>query len=138
MIMRGLQWPGKPLQLVSLHVHVSSCYVSVHLHSQLFSVQIGDKNLLQSQNVVELQNLIWEARTKYYNIGLELRPDAATLDSITQSQYHQVDDCFHAVLGACIRKGITKTMIVNALKSPTVGNDKIAEEVQNHSFILIH
>lgn len=96
---------------------------------------IADKRLLQNHNLVELQNLTWEARTKYYNIGLELGLDATTLDSITQSRYHQVDECFHAVLGACIRKGITKAMIVDALKSPTVGNDVTADQVQNHSFI---
>ena len=100
----------------------------------LFPILIADKNFLRNDNLVELQKLIWEARTKYYYIGLELGLDATTLNSIEQSQYHQVDDCFHAVLDACIRKGITKTKIVDALKSPTVGNDMIADQVQNHSF----
>lgn len=118
--------------MVSLYV--SSCYVRVNMHSYLFPVLIADKNWLQNNNLAELQKLIWEARTKYYNIGLELGLDATTLESIEQSQHHQVEKCFHAVLDACLRKGITKTMIVDALKSPTVSNDMIADQVQNHSF----
>ena len=76
---------------------------------------------------------MWEARSKWYNIGLEFGLTAGTLDAIKQSNHHVVDDCFRATLMEWMRNSKLKptlSSLADALKSPTVGLAQLAEDIK--------
>ena len=76
---------------------------------------------------------MWEARSKWYNIGLELGLSSGTLDAIKQSNHHIADDCFRATLMEWLRNSELKPTLcslANALKSPTVGLAQLAEDIK--------
>jgi hypothetical protein len=75
---------------------------------------------------------VWEGRSKWYNIGLELGLTAGTLDAIKQTNHHDVDDCFRATLKEWLSSSDLKptlSSLADALKSRTVGLAQLAEDV---------
>ena len=76
---------------------------------------------------------MWEARSKWYNIGLELGLTVGTLDAIKKSNHCDVDDCFRATLIEWMRNSKLKptlSSLADALKSPTVGLPHLAEDIE--------
>ena len=73
----------------------------------------------------------WDARTKWYKIGLELDVDSDTLDSIEMEKSH-IDDRFIAMLKTWLRAvnpRPTLAALAEALRSPTVGYGHLAEQI---------
>ena len=81
-------------------------------------------------SLTELQKTIWDARPRYFNIGLDLGIDENTIQSIQISKKDRVEDCFQAVLSECVKKGITWDQVAEVLKAPAVGYEMLAEQVQ--------
>ena len=76
---------------------------------------------------------MWEARSKWYNIGLELGLKAGTLEAIKQSNHCDVDNCFRATLMEWLKNSKLKptlSSLADALKSPTVGLAQLAEDIK--------
>ena len=79
----------------------------------------------------DVQKAVWEARSKWYNLGLELGISPGTLDSIKATNQNP-DDLFADMIKDWLRNGNPKpnwATIANALRSPTVGYGHIAEQV---------
>ena len=75
---------------------------------------------------------IWEARVKWYYIGLELGVSAGTLDTLKKHNSQDPDDCLTAMLKYWLNNGKPKpswAAVANALKSPVVGYAQLAEEL---------
>lgn len=106
--------------------------ISKHSTAASFVLVHAGRQVLR--NLKELQELIWDAHPKYSNLGLHLGLDPNTIAAIQSSNNFQVDRCFTSVLLACIRKGITKEMVVEALSSADVGYNVLAEKVSKHNF----
>ena len=74
---------------------------------------------------------MWEARAKWYYIGLELGISVGTLDSIEATNQNP-DRCFTTMIKAWLRSGRPKpswAAVANALKSPMVGYEQLAEQL---------
>ena len=76
---------------------------------------------------------LYPANTEWYNLGLELGLGSSTLDSIDAKYSSDPSQCFRQVLKEWL-KGIdpprTWQAMVNALKSPTVAQSHLAEQIQ--------
>ena len=80
-----------------------------------------------------VQDIIWEARTKWYNLGLGLDITPDSLDSIELANQQNPDRCFRAMLTKWLREHHQPTWsaLAEALKSPSVGLTHLAEEISN-------
>ena len=88
--------------------------------------------VLTVDDLAEVQRAVWEGRAKWYNMGLELGLTAGTLDAIQQTNKHDVDDCFRAMLKEWLRK--TEVLpawnsLAKALRAPPVGLEQLAEQL---------
>ena len=79
-------------------------------------------------DLCKVQRCTWEARTKWYNIGLELNIHPETL-SVIESDNGKVNDRFTAMLITWLRTKPTLSALADALRSPTVGYDDVADQV---------
>ena len=104
------------------------CYIYFTLSSVL-SVCLFYTDCLSDNDLSRLLRSAWEARSKWYNIGLELQLTPGTLDSI-KADNDSVDDCFRVTLTTWL-KGPKPTLssLAEALKSPTVGYGQLAEQI---------
>ena len=84
---------------------------------------------LNIKDLRKVQRATWEARAKWYNIGLELDVDPGSLDAIEGSNKN-IEDCFRAMLTAWLKMSQPKptgAALAEALQSPTVGYGHLAE-----------
>ena len=83
---------------------------------------------LSIQDLALVHKDVYEARSKWYNLGLQLRVPPATLDSI-ESEKHAPDASLRKALAVWLR-GVdpwpTWNCMTEALKSPTVGELQLA------------
>ena len=80
----------------------------------------------------KVQRAAWDARAKWYNIGLELEIDPGTLDAI-KANNEDVEDRFRAMLTTwlkMVQPKPTLAALAEALQSPTVGFGHLAERIQ--------
>ena len=79
----------------------------------------------------KLYNVHYEARTKWYNIGLHLRMNSHDLDAISIQHRDNPDDCLRELLSSWLRSQVsaksTWTMLAIALRSPSVGFYQLSE-----------
>ena len=78
-----------------------------------------------------VQRAAWDARSKWYNIGLELEIDPGTLNVI-EVDNKKTDDCFRAMLTTwlnTVEPKPTSAALADALRSPTVGYVDLAGEL---------
>ena len=84
-------------------------------------------------DLAAVQRKLFVVRTKWYNLGLELGQQVSTLDSIAAKYSSDPSQCFREVLLEWL-KGVdpppTWHAMVNALKSPTVAQPQVAEQIQ--------
>lgn len=87
--------------------------------------------ILTINDLIKVQNRIWEARAQWYNLGLGLNLTPGSLDAIELDNQGKSDKCFRAMLLEWLNK--TSRPIWNALavalKSPSVGYSHLAEEI---------
>ena len=81
-----------------------------------------------------VQKAVWKGRPKWYNIGLQLRLVAGTLDAIRQTKNNDTDDCFTTVLKEWLRRGDLQpswTSLAKSLRARSVGLGRLAEQLPN-------
>lgn len=75
-------------------------------------------------------NNIWEARAKWYHIGVNLGTSPGTLDAIEKAKNQNPDDCMIAMINDWLNSG---TPTWEALAgAPMVGYIHLAEQVLLH------
>ena len=81
-------------------------------------------------------HIAWEARAKWYHIGLGLGLKPGDLDAIKKSHFDIVDDCFTIMIKTWLTssKDTSREKLAEALKQPTVSHVKLAESIQTESF----
>ena len=83
------------------------------------------------KNLKNIQNFLWNGRTKWFNLGLELGIDEETLKVLKQSSTSE-DDCFRDMLSKWLRTvNPTWEELLVALKQPSVGCDHLAKKVRD-------
>ena len=78
----------------------------------------------------KVQDAIWTARTKWYNIGIRLGISADTLDAFAKAHLHKPDECFTDTIKEWLRNDEprpTWEALAGALRSPAVGYAHLAE-----------
>lgn len=89
------------------------------------------KNRLGISGIFEIKTDLWDARTKWKNLGYALGIDAETIEEIDLSQ-RNVADCFTKLLtkwlqGSSFRgKPVTPATLLNALSDRSVGESALA------------
>ena len=80
-------------------------------------------------NLGDVQDLIWDARPKWFNLGLKLRVSQATLTMIKQN-HPDGDDCFREMLSEWL-KSVEPSWeeLLAALKKPSVGCTQLAKKI---------
>ena len=74
----------------------------------------------------------WEARGKWFSIGLELGIGLDSLKTIEMSYLSKIDDCFREVIMQWLKMARpvpTLAALANALCSPIVGFGPLAEQI---------
>ena len=86
-----------------------------------------------------VQRKTWEARAKWYNIGLELDIDPGTLDTIIGNN-DDIDNRFRVMLVTWLKMVNPKPTweaLAEALRSPTVGCEHLAEQVFHGKLVFV-
>ena len=85
---------------------------------------------LSPNDLRRVQDTIWEARAKWYNLGLGLDITPDTLDTIKLDNA-STNDCFRAMLTKWLREyqRPTWSALAEALRSPSVELTHLAEEI---------
>ena len=90
----------------------------------------GPSGKLSIKDLCMVQRAAWDARSKWYNIGLELNIEPGTLDTIKRDNDY-CDDQFRAMLTTWLKMVTepkpTWEALAEALRSPTVGYEHLAE-----------
>ena len=79
-----------------------------------------------------VRNEIHDARTKWYDIGIELKVDVSTLKTI-ESMYSNAKDCLREVITEWLKAVSPKPTwrsLVDALRRPVVEESKLAAELE--------
>ena len=121
--------------------------VSIYLHwpvLQVLAVLItmslilsGDVELnpgpLTSDDLKKILNSLWDARTKWYNMGIQLEMKVPVLETIKQNHPNEVDLCFTMMLTEWLKQTDpppTWEALVDALKSSSVGYGELGRTIQ--------
>ena len=84
----------------------------------------------------EIYSKLWDARNKWFSIGLGLNLDYSDLKEIQQINRNDVDDCFRDMLEKWLRTSLrpTQSNLITVLRERTVGFNQLAEELESKSF----
>ena len=91
----------------------------------------GEEVHVSIDDLEKMLSAAWEARAKWYNIGLQLKIGAGTLDAIERDS-HSIDDQFRVMLSTWLRRDEprpTLSLLANALRSPMVGYQHLAQQI---------
>ena len=87
--------------------------------------------MLSSGELNTVLNLTWDARSKWYNIGLGLGISVGTLDAVKKDHREYCDECYTEVLKRWLRNDLSPTWraLADALRAPSVNMSHIAEQL---------
>ena len=85
--------------------------------------QCFTSELVTINDLPQVFRAVFDARTKWYDIGLELNIDAASLDAVQNDNPHNVQNCLRDMLKKWLRRSQPKPTwgaLKEALESPLV------------------
>ena len=87
---------------------------------------------LNINHLAQVQRAIWEGRTEWRNLGLEVGVSADSLEAISRNHPQSVNDCFREMLSEWLRSGRRPNFkdLIDALESPTVGLENLAGKLR--------
>ena len=89
--------------------------------------------ILTISDLAKVQGKIWEARTKWYHLGLLLGVPVHTLDAIQYNHPTDCDWCFTDMIKEWLRASDlqrTWEALAEALDSPQVGQSDLAKQIR--------
>ena len=101
---------------------ISSCIYSI------FCIYLQTNDL----ELRDIQDALWKARIKWYNIGLRLNVKTDDLDTIDKEAGNDTEEKLRRMISSRLRmeEPCTWPMLYDALKHPTVNFPKEAEELK--------
>ena len=90
---------------------------------------------LSINNLCEVKRAVWEARVKWYDIGLELRVSPDNLDVINKKNHEDCDVCIREMLKVWLRRSHPSPSwkeLAEALRSPMIDYGELADRFQSH------
>ena len=97
-----------------------------------------ERDQLCISDLRKVRNTIWDARSQWYNVGIELDISVDTLDAISRNKRDDCGDCFSAMLTEWLRREQPKptwNAVADALRSPSVNRRHLAEEIMSNKNI---
>ena len=88
---------------------------------------------LVPDNLKDIQDLVWDARTKWSNLGLELGIKITDLEVIEQKSRSDIDTCFKKMLLMWLRMVDplpSWESLISALGKSSVGRKDMAESIR--------
>ena len=127
----------------NIHVYLQTA-VSIFCHLRVSAVVIamsllvsGDVEVnpgpLTSSDLKDIINSVWEARAKWFHIGIQLNMNVSVLEAIKSNHHDQLDACLTAMLTEWLKQTDPEPNwegLVTALKNPTVGCGHLADAIQ--------
>lgn len=112
------------------HLRVSAAVITMSL---LLSGDVEtNPGPLTSGDLKKVLSSVWEARTEWFHIGIQL--DMKTSDlKVIKREYDDAGLCFTEMLTAWLKRmnpPPTWEVLVDGLKSPTVGYEQLADTIQ--------
>lgn len=98
-------------------------------HDVLYSNTPG---CLTLEDLDTIRRHIWETRTKWFDLGRELKVDLALLNAINDRNEGVYDGCMTEMLSEWLRRDNpvpTWSCIIDALKKPSIGFSNLANEL---------
>ena len=89
---------------------------------------------LTIKDLATVQTSLWEARPKWYNLGLQLDMAVDDLDAIKHTNLQNVDECLTDLLRLWLRQADPRPCweaVVKALKLPSVNFKQLACKIEN-------
>ena len=89
---------------------------------------------LTSSDLKDIINSVWEARAKWFHIGIQLSMNVAVLEAIKSNHHDQLDACLTAMLTEWLKQTDPKPnweALVTALKNQTVGCGHLADVIES-------
>ena len=87
-------------------------------------------------DLCDVQTAIWDARPKWYGLGVSLRVSPDTLDAIEENKRGVCEACFMEMLKVWLRTPEPRpswTYLAKALRSPMVGYGHLADKLPPQS-----
>ena len=91
--------------------------------------------ILTVSDLAKVQDKIWEARTKWYQVGLLLGVSVDTLDVIQYNHPTNCDQCITDMIKEWLRASDlqrTWEVLAKALESPQVGHSNLAKQIRSY------
>ena len=88
---------------------------------------------MTASDLKTVRKALWEARQEWFKIGRELHLSMSDLDAIKAS-YNSIELCFTEMLHLWLKQvdpHPTWSALIDALRSPTVKNEELAEHVKS-------
>ena len=127
-----------------MHIHTYTTYVYAYIImlGKLFSICIFSmQTYIQSLsistaplNLKTVQGALWDAKCKWYNLGLELDLNPPTLAAIKSNFHGMVEDCFREVLLKWLEVATpypSWKALVKALRAPAVDFPQVASKIES-------
>ena len=90
---------------------------------------------LTPAHLSQVQSLVWEARAKYYDIGLELGLPSDAIDAIEKSSSHRVETIYTEMIKECLKLGlVTQKKLADAVSSRQVGYQYLSSDILDRRF----
>lgn len=81
------------------------------------------------ESLNDLLNQLWDAKLKWYNLGLGLGFSSTDLDAISINYSHQTDNCLREILKRWLLKNPQMSRLIQAFKQPSVGLECIVKKL---------
>ena len=105
-----------------------------------FLIDLFFSDVLSITDLAKVLRAVYDARTKWYNIGLELKIMPSDLDVIRFEYHDNPSECFRELLSRWLRRGDPKptwVVLAYALESPTVGFRTLSEEMKQKNMSTV-
>ena len=127
----------------NLHVYLQTAvFIFCHLHVSAVVITMGvllsgdvEKNPgpLTSGDLKNILDSLWEARTRWFYIGIQLDMKTSRLNVIRNNCHNEADLCFTEMLTEWLKQMNPPPMweaLVDALKSQMVGEEGLADTIE--------
>ena len=117
--------------------------LSIDTNSLLFLLREKSNAYLLLKDLVLVRDALWEARTKWYDIGLELEIVPTDLDAIAEESGRNIEVCFRKMLHiwlskSCTKKRCTWKAIISVLRSKVIHLESLADQIEKEKYSHLH
>jgi tripartite motif-containing protein 2/3/tripartite motif-containing protein 71 len=119
-----------------MHVQIGEIFSLGKFSFSLYRCVLFSFNSSEPLDIRDLHVIysnIWEARNKWFNIGLGLNLEVSDLEETRQTYRDKADDCFLDMLKKWLRTSPRpmQSNLLTVLREKTVGFDQLAEELES-------